>query len=71
MDPDEALRQLRAAVETYHATVNQDGRDADQEAAAWSMAEHADALDGWLARGGYLPADWAGSAGPTTADAPR
>lgn len=71
MDPDEAPRQLRAAVETYHATVDQDGRDAGRDAAAWAIAERADALDGWLSRCGCLPADWARSAELTTADEPR
>lgn len=71
MDPDESLRQLRAAIEAYHAAVDQAGRRADHEAAAWSMAEYAHALDTWLSRGGHLPTDWARPTGLPTADEPR
>jgi hypothetical protein len=72
MDPDEALRQLRAAIEAYHAAVGPDAdRDANREAAACSMAEHAAALDRWLSAGGFLPTAWVQPAGRVTADRPR
>ena len=54
MDPDEALRQLRTAIRDY--------RDATSIAAfqdaAHRLADHAEALDGWLRGGGFLPAEW-------------
>ena len=59
MDPDETLRQLRAAVTAYrYATSIAAATDA-----ADRLAEHADALDHWLTTGGFLPSEWA-VAGP-------
>lgn len=58
MDPNEALRQLRLLVKQLQAedgnppypTFVQHARD---------LAEYADALDGWLSHGGFLPTPWA------------
>jgi len=54
MDPDEALANLRTAIETLWAAEN----SASAAAAADLIAENAAALDQWLSRGGYLPRAW-------------
>ena len=54
MDPDEALRQLRTAIRDYRNATS----IAASEDAADRLAEHAEALDGWLRGGGFLPAEW-------------
>jgi hypothetical protein len=51
MDPNTALLTLREAVRDYFAN----GRDAVM---LDDLAEHFDALDGWLSHGGFLPAAW-------------
>lgn len=50
MDPNEALRRVR---EHITHILNDDG-DCD----VTELAEAFDALDGWLTRGGFLPAAW-------------
>jgi hypothetical protein len=54
VDPDETLRQLRASIGDY--------RDATSIAAAADAADRvadcAEALDGWLRGGGFLPVEW-------------
>lgn len=54
MDPNEALRVLRAMVE---AVMTGDGCASVDE-----LAEQFDALDEWIARGGFLPAAWSPAA---------
>jgi hypothetical protein len=54
MDPDEALRNMRDALKRVQES------SSDAEAAA-ELADAAEALDGWLSRGGFLPQDWAGA----------
>lgn len=71
MDPTEALNRMRAALERYcdaEETANdaaEEGRDEDAHWAREEMAEasediaeHAEALDVWLSRGGFLPTWW-------------
>lgn len=55
MDPEETLRRLREMTAAHFA-----GAYRDEEAAANlnEMAEHFDALDGWLSKGGFLPLAW-------------
>lgn len=55
MDPNAVLDELRAAIADYDATA--DVQEAD--AAAQRIANAAEALDGWLSMGGFLPVDWA------------
>lgn len=43
MDPNQALKNLRDMI--------RDTEDLD-------LIEQFEALDGWLSRGGFLPADW-------------
>jgi hypothetical protein len=51
MDPNEALKRCRKAIEQY--------RDGQAVVATMSvLVEHFEALDAWLVRGGFLPADW-------------
>lgn len=52
MDPNEALKLARAAVQDYR-----DNHPAND--AADALAEAFEALDGWLSKGGFLPAAWA------------
>jgi len=52
MDPDSCLGELLALV------VGVDEDRPPGPAAAARMAELVQALDGWLARGGFLPARW-------------
>lgn len=71
MDPTEALNRLRAALEGYREAESEanDYADAGSEhdAKYWrevmaeraeDVAEFAEALDGWLTRGGFLPTWW-------------
>lgn len=58
MDPNEALRKLRAAYSRYEDVVgNATGPIID---AASDMRDAAVALDEWLSAGGFLPTDWQG-----------
>lgn len=50
MDPNEALRQIRESASRYLDS----GRHVD----AGTLAEHVEALDEWLSRGGFLPDAW-------------
>jgi alkyl hydroperoxide reductase subunit AhpC len=54
MDPNEALRMFREAMHVIHVETDtaRIGRAVDQ---ALDVME---ALDGWLTKGGFLPAAW-------------
>jgi hypothetical protein len=54
MDPDAALREIRALV---HEQLHGDKPDPDR------LAELVDGLDGWLGRGGFPPAAWSRDVG--------
>lgn len=57
MDPNETLRVLREAVEKWQdMPTNTD--PAWRREVGDAMAEHAEALDAWLTRGGFLPDAW-------------
>lgn len=49
MDPNATLAILRVLVSSALDSDSDDARE---------LAEHADALDAWLSRGGFLPSDW-------------
>lgn len=51
MDPEETLRRLRVLAEN---AINDAVADED----AVEMAELFQAMDGWLSKGGFLPAAW-------------
>lgn len=69
MDPDETLRLIRDAVRdakyredaacandpSHHA---RRARTFDHEDPLIELVKHFDALDEWLSKGGFLPADW-------------
>ena len=54
MDPDETLRNARQADEDYRET--DDAETAND--ASERLAEAFRALDDWLSKGGFPPADW-------------
>jgi hypothetical protein len=55
MDPDAALTELRNLATL---AANLEPSDPDAHEIATRMGEVFDGLDGWLAGGGFLPADW-------------
>lgn len=57
MDPNETLRLLREYV-TEQAAAEQDWPSDEANARLDTVTELVDAIDGWLARGGYLPTAW-------------
>jgi hypothetical protein len=57
MDPNEALRRLRAAIARARQLADGDSNDAEIE--AWQeVGEYVQALDDWLSKGGFLPNAW-------------
>lgn len=66
MDPDETLRIMRDRYRDVIALIDVSAEThsvdtGDLIAAAGELAEHAEALDGWLSKSGFRPADWQGS----------
>lgn len=58
MDPNETLKCAKAALrEMREADKAGDDEDRYMLAAA-DVAEYFEALDEWLSKGGFLPADW-------------
>lgn len=57
MDPDEALRMIRASLSARERLAYGDSND-DEIEAGRELAEQVTELDGWLSNGGFLPADW-------------
>lgn len=55
MDPDTALAILREAVARY---ADGKGSDAERSTALQTVLETFEGLDGWLMKGGFLPASW-------------
>lgn len=53
MDPDEALRIIRVYTARYLDSLEEPEAEEVQR-----YAEAVDALDGWLTKGGFLPAAW-------------
>jgi hypothetical protein len=56
MDPNETLRLLREAITGYDEAALSSADAAN--AAAERIIELFEALDGWLSKGGFAPADW-------------
>jgi hypothetical protein len=65
MDPDQALDDARKALSAFLAAENRNVQDdphatlARMIVAARELADSFEALDGWLAKGGFLPRAWA------------
>lgn len=58
MDPNQALRDLRALVEkVLRDGEGPEGSGVDQDH-AHALAEKFNDLDGWISRRGFLPHDW-------------
>lgn len=60
MDVNETLRALRIALKDFQRA---DTLEAEGEAGA-RMAESVEALDEWLSKGRFLPADWSANRSP-------
>jgi hypothetical protein len=56
MDPDAALAELREFV--AEVKEQREYSVGELETFLSSFAKHFEALDNWLKRGGFLPADW-------------
>lgn len=55
MDPEEALKNAREALDVLRGSVDNN----ELEAASADLADAFEALDGWLSKGGFLPTAWA------------
>lgn len=66
MDPNEALRVLRLTIKQMRVDEHPDIRRAHAE----EIAEHFEALDGWLSTGGFAPQDWQPRSEPQPAEEP-
>ena len=60
MDPNETLRVLREAMQTYIRGEATRDREVMADAAS-DLHTHTEALDTWLSQGGFLPDAWNGS----------
>jgi hypothetical protein len=63
MDPNAALDTIREAATNLRAQLDSDdpSSSAIEQEAGW-LAEHFEALDGWLLKGGFLPDEWKAAA---------
>ena len=59
MDPDAALTNAREALARLRGAQDADLADETSEHAE-ELADAFEALDGWLSKGGFLPAPWSG-----------
>jgi len=57
MDPNTALQNAREALARREAAYSD--RSTEENSAADDLAESFEALDAWLSKGGFLPAEWA------------
>jgi hypothetical protein len=60
MDPNVTLKELRTLTkQTIHLSENPEvGVEHDLVGLSMELAERFEALDTWIRRGGFLPADW-------------
>lgn len=58
MDVNKALREMREAIATLREAASGDSNDAEIQA-GHAVADAAEAVDGWLSTGGFLPVAWA------------
>src|SRR2546423_155552 len=59
MDPNTTLENMRAAVASLNSRL---GGDPDYVDDLIDIAEHAQVLDDWISRGGFLPTAWSPTA---------
>lgn len=64
MDPDAALREIRAAIQRFHVAVFENDHEEDQLGEATQVIELFEGLDQWLTRKGFLPRAWQGKTDP-------
>lgn len=57
MDPNTALEEMRKCAANIIRSVDAHGVPSDEDAER--LAEHVQALDEWLSKGGFLPREWA------------
>jgi hypothetical protein len=55
MDPDKALETIRGSILAYRENGDSFNRHWDHEE---TLVDAVEALDEWLSKGGYLPANW-------------
>lgn len=60
MDPNEALKNMRAKIERLRELQGrfETTSPSDIEEAANDLADAAEAIDGWISKGGFLPLAW-------------
>jgi hypothetical protein len=75
MDPNTALEEIRRLVDAWQKILAQHDRSVRVTIpveVAVELVETIDGLDGWLSKGGFLPAAWGAAEKPRRADgAPR
>ena len=57
MDPNEALKRIRATVARLQETDDAGDNDYDPQDVS-ELYQHVQALDEWITRGGFLPDAW-------------
>lgn len=55
MDPDVCLQKIRELIVELRGS----SKISTTEACADEISEHFEALDEWISKGGFMPADWA------------
>jgi len=58
MDPDQALKNARLALEQARGAGSDEFDIVVELHALQDLSDAFEALDGWLAKGGFLPKDW-------------
>jgi hypothetical protein len=61
MDPNEALKRAREAIERYQDDASLGFNTDTRLEAADKLADAFEALDEWLSKGGFLPLEWSES----------
>lgn len=59
MDPNATLDAARKALAEYRTAQGQEYSVLEAQRHAESLADAFEALDAWLSRGGFIPAEWA------------
>lgn len=67
MDPDEALKRLREKATEFMLNLPEDPVD-NLGVLGSEVVELFEALDGWMSKGGFLPAEWRKHRGDTSSN---